>query len=113
MDITVLQQFEKSVEKALNGLEAKLNDEGALEAALPELIEYAAIPYLFCFMGHLEKAHRNLNYIQKEFLKHEKELEFKAPLQVKHFGSKDELTKVIAWIAHAAHLMGRFEIAVP
>lgn len=113
MDITLLQQFEMSIEKAISWLSAHLNDQGALDATESDLTDYAAIPYLFCMMGHLEKAHRSLNYIHTEFLHHEKDLELDAQLQVKHLGSKDELTKVIAWVAHASHLMGRFEISYP
>jgi hypothetical protein len=113
MDITLLQQFEASIENAISWLSAHLNDQGALDTLESDLVDYAAIPYLFCMMGHLEKAHRSLNYIHKEFLHHEKALELEAQLQVKHLGSKDELTKVIAWVAHASHLMGRFEISYP
>ncbi|MFO1256976.1 MAG: hypothetical protein U1E78_00875 [Gammaproteobacteria bacterium] len=113
MDMTMLQNFERSLEKAVHWFEANLNDEGALLGSEPVFRDYAAIPYLFSLMGRLEKAHRILHYVQKEYLRHHKEIEFDSHVHARQLSSKDELSIAIGWVAHAAHRMGRFEISIP
>lgn len=113
MDVILLQTFEKSFEKAVNWYESNLNDEGALLGAEPEFRDYAAIPYLFSLAGSLEKANRALYFVQKEYLRHAKEIEFDAHVHAKQLGSKEELSIAMGWVAHAAQRMGRFEISMP